>query len=98
MTGFTAERQLVARLPSWRLGSISNFSGLWAECVRTIRTLCCHDADTDSRVNGTACRELGICSILTSPIRCGGTVVGVLKLSSTRAFAFDEADAQMLAK
>src|SRR5438552_1866524 len=42
------------------------FSGLWDECVRTIRTLWCQDADTVSRVNGTACRELGIRSVLAA--------------------------------
>src|SRR5215470_14812652 len=70
-----------------RLEVGTGFSGY---CVRTGFLQRCDDAEIDSRVDRESCRLLGIRSMIAVPIRTGETVVGLLEVFSSKAYAFDE--------
>jgi len=76
-----------------RLRRDNSLSGL---CVETQEILVCHDSDTDARVDREACRKVGLRSMLVVPLRHDNQSVGVLKIVSTEAHAFDEQHAQVL--
>jgi len=57
-------------------------TGFTATCVRTAAVLRCDDTQTDPRVDGSSCKELGIGSILAVPIFNGPGVTGVLEVLS----------------
>ena len=57
-------------------------TGFTATCVRTAAVVRCDDTQTDSRVDGNICVELGISSILAVPIFNGSEVTGVLEVLS----------------
>ncbi len=57
-------------------------TGFTATCVRTAAVVRCDDTQTDSRVDGNICVELGISSILAVPIFKGSEVTGVLEVLS----------------
>jgi TonB family protein len=61
------------------------FTGL---CIQSGRELICDDAETDSRVDKTAMRALGIRSVVAIPIKAEGRVVGVLAAFAPTAHAF----------
>jgi EAL domain-containing protein (putative c-di-GMP-specific phosphodiesterase class I) len=63
-----------------------SLSGL---ALRTGATLACDDSALDERVDKEACRGVDLVSMVCVPLRRGAEVVGVLKLSSSRAGAFD---------
>jgi EAL domain-containing protein (putative c-di-GMP-specific phosphodiesterase class I) len=63
-----------------------SLSGL---ALRTGATLACDDSAVDDRVDIAACRDAELVSIVCVPLRRGREVVGVLKLGSSRAHAFD---------
>ncbi|MDQ1749896.1 MAG: hypothetical protein QOE71_952 [Pseudonocardiales bacterium] len=63
-----------------------SLSGL---ALRTGATLACNDTAVDERVDKEACRGVDLVSIVCVPLRRGPEVVGVLKLSSSRTYAFD---------
>ncbi|MGH9529810.1 MAG: GAF domain-containing protein [Terriglobales bacterium] len=67
-------------------------SGFSGECVRSGKTLRCDDAETDSRVDREGCRQLGIRSILATPVRNHDSVVGILEVFSpdARSFSLNE--------
>jgi len=67
-------------------------SGLSGECFREGKTLRCDDAETDPRVDLESCRRLGVRSILAAPVRFERDTVGLLMVSSTKPFNFDEGD------
>ncbi len=69
------------------------FCGL---CAETGSVLVCTDAETDSRVNGEACRRAGIRSMIAAPVRVGARVIGALKVESAEPNAFSVRDAQSL--
>jgi hypothetical protein len=71
-------------------------SGLSGESVRTRKTLCCDDAQTDERVNRESCEALGIASVVVLPMVEGSEVVGVFELFSDRAYAFGVTDIKAL--
>src|SRR5215813_3002331 len=62
-----------------------SFTGL---CIQTGRELRCDDAETDTRVDTTAIRALGIRSMVVTPIKDEGKVVGVLAVFAPTAHAF----------
>ncbi len=66
--------------------------GFTGESVRTLQTLFCKDAETDSRVNREGCRKLGIASVVAMPIICEGQALGVFELFSGKPSAFVERD------
>jgi hypothetical protein len=64
--------------------------GLSGECVRSGRMVACEDTETDSRVDREICRDMGIGSILATPIVSDFRVVGLLEVFSPRPRAFME--------
>jgi GAF domain-containing protein len=67
-------------------------NGFSGGCVRTGKTLRCDDAESDPRVDATACKRLAVRSIVAAPIQYDRQVVGLLEVFSTQPFAFDEGD------
>ncbi len=61
------------------------FTGL---CIQTGKELRCDDAETDTRVDMTAIRALGIKSMVVTPIREDNRVIGVLAVFAPTAHAF----------
>ena len=72
-----------------RVDSSQGFSG---ECMRSARSLRCDDTENDDRVEVESCRRLGVRSILAAPVQYERSVIGLLEIFSTVAFAFDEGD------
>ena len=62
-----------------------SFTGL---CIQTGKELRCDDAETDTRVDSTAIRALGIRSMVVTPIREDNKVIGVLACFAPTAHAF----------
>lgn len=71
---------------------VNTTSGFTGECVRRGRPLRCDDSRTDPRVDAEACSQLGIRSILASPVLYERDLVGLLEVFSTQPFAFDDGD------
>jgi putative methionine-R-sulfoxide reductase with GAF domain len=71
-------------------------SGLSGESVRTLQTLRCDDAETDSRVNRESCRALGIASVVVLPLVREQEVRGLFELFSDQAYAFAPRDLEAL--
>jgi putative methionine-R-sulfoxide reductase with GAF domain len=68
-------------------------SGLTGESVSRKQLLRCDNAENDPRVNLSACRELGIASIVVLPLLArAGEVRGLFELFSDHAYAFEERD------
>ncbi len=63
-------------------------SGFSGECVRSGKTLRCDDAETDARVDREGCRQLGIRSIVATPVRQNDSVLGILEVFSPNARSF----------
>lgn len=71
-------------------------SGLSGESIRTLQTLRCDDAETDSRVNRQSCRALGIASVVVLPLVREQEVRGLFELFSDQAYAFAARDLEAL--
>ena len=65
-------------------------TGFTATCVQTAEIIRCDDTETDPRVDGSSCIELGIRSILAVPIFDIQKVVGVLEVLSNEPKRFTE--------
>ncbi len=76
-----------------RIANASSLSGL---CVRTGSVQRCDDSEIDERVDHATCSLLGARSMIFAPLRQGNGTVGVLKIFSAQAQAFDDIDVQML--
>ena len=76
-----------------RLDPGASLSGL---AVRTRSIVRCDDTDSDPRVDGAACRRIGIRSMIIAPITEDGAAVGALKSFSPRAKAFQDLDVYAL--
>lgn len=72
-----------------RLPANGSLSGL---AVREKTLVRCDDADLDPRVDGAACRAIGIRSMLIAPLLEGDKAVGGLKTFSSRAKQFGDLD------
>ena len=57
--------------------------------VRTGSVLVCDDSARDPRVDGPACRAVGLRSMIVAPLVADGRTFGVLKTLSARPYAFD---------
>jgi hypothetical protein len=53
---------------------LSTEFGVSGESVRTQKSLRCDNAETDGRVNRESCRDLGIASVLVTPVLSDGEV------------------------
>ncbi|HEV7923122.1 MAG TPA: sensor domain-containing diguanylate cyclase [Thermoanaerobaculia bacterium] len=76
-----------------RLRAASSLSGL---CVELDQPLRCDDSETDDRVDRKACLKVGARSLLVTPLRFRAAPLGVLKVYSARANAFDALSAEIL--
>ena len=63
-------------------------SGLAGACVATGEIQQCQDTETDTRVNGDACRRLGVRSMLIAPLVDGQRLIGVIQVFSAWPNAF----------
>jgi len=70
-----------------------SFTGL---CVRTGEPVRCEDAQTDPRVDPTACQALGISAIAAAPLRRGPKVIGVIAAFSDTPRAFNDGHLRIL--
>ena len=71
-------------------------TGFTATCVRTAQVIRCDDTETDPRVDGSSCKELGIRSILAVPVFDGQQVAGVLEVLSSEPKKFTDRHATAL--
>jgi diguanylate cyclase (GGDEF)-like protein len=76
-----------------RTSGDETLSGL---CVRVGMPILCRDTATDPRVDADACGRTGIRSIGVAPMVRSGEVVGVLRVMSSEAEHFDDADLDVL--
>jgi predicted signal transduction protein with EAL and GGDEF domain len=76
-----------------RLKAAGSLSGM---CVRDGAVLRCDDSETDERVDRTACRRIGLRSMIVVPLWHREQRLGVLKVISSRPRAFDEDDVATL--
>jgi len=83
-----AREHLGLRLPF--AGSLSGLAVTEKEIMR------CDDTEMDSRVDGAACRRIGIRSMLIAPLLEGDVAVGVLKTFSSRPNTFGDLDVYAL--
>jgi GAF domain len=75
---------------------LSMEAGFSGESVRTRQALRCDDAELDPRVNREGCRQLGIASVVVTPILSDRQVLGVFELFSGKPNAFAERDLSAL--
>jgi hypothetical protein len=68
--------------------SLLQEDSLTAHCMRSGQRLLCDDAEADPRVAGTALVDLGVRSLVLTPIRHEGQVVGVLTVFANVPDAF----------
>lgn len=77
------------------LGVVLNIEyGLSAICVQSRYRQRCDDTETDPRVNSSACRRLGVRSVLVVPMVYGDFLLGILEIFSPQPKAFSERDEQ----
>jgi N-acetylmuramoyl-L-alanine amidase len=72
------------------------YSGISGECIRTGELLYCDDTETDSRVNLSACRQLGIRSILALPLILHEQTLGVVEIFSGWAGVFGDRESRTM--
>jgi EAL domain-containing protein (putative c-di-GMP-specific phosphodiesterase class I) len=70
-----------------------SLAGLALSSGRTVR---CDDAATDDRVHTAICERVGAISLLCVPLWRDGETVGVLTLTSSRSYAFEDDDVALL--
>lgn len=83
-----AEKHVGLRLPI--AGSLSGRAVAAKDLMR------CDDTDVDPRVDGPACRAIGIRSMIIAPLLEGGGAAGALKSFASAANAFDDLDTYAL--
>jgi len=71
-------------------------AGFTATCVQTAEVVRCDDTETDPRVDGSICIELGIRSILAVPVFDAQNVAGVLEVLSNEPKRFTDRHATAL--
>ena len=76
-----------------RIAGDESLSGL---CVRVEMPILCRDTERDTRVDAQAFRRAGVRSIAVAPMVRGGEPVGVLRVVSSEAEHFDDADVAVL--
>jgi len=96
----TRNREMVCRATTGRtapdLGVRLDNAGFSAECLRVGTLQRCDDTETDPRVDASACRLLGVRSILVVPLWYWGEFMGIFEIFSPRPNAFGERDEQTL--
>jgi hypothetical protein len=96
----TRDGEMVCRATTGRnapdLGVRLDNAGFSTECLRIGTLQRCDDTETDPRVDATACRLLGVRSILVVPLWYWGEFMGIFEIFSPRSNAFGERDEQTL--
>jgi len=96
----TRNGEMVCRATTGRtapdLGVRLDNAGFSAECLRIGTLQRCDDTEADPRVDASACRLLGVRSILVVPLWYWGEFVGIFEIFSPRRNAFGERDEQTL--
>lgn len=96
----TRDGEMVCRATTGRnapdLGVRLDNAGFSSECLRIGTLQRCDDTETDPRVDATACRLLGVRSILVVPLWYWGEFMGIFEIFSPRPNAFGERDEQTL--
>jgi TonB family protein len=96
----TRDGEMVCRATTGRtapdLGIRLDNAGFSAECLRVGTLQRCDDTETDPRVDSSACRLLGVRSILVVPLWYWGEFMGIFEIFSPRPNAFGERDEQTL--
>jgi hypothetical protein len=64
--------------------------GLTGACLATREIQLCNDTDDDFRVDRSACKQLGVKSVLVVPIINDSEIIGVLEALSSDTDVFDE--------
>jgi hypothetical protein len=64
-------------------------SGLTRECLESGHVVICEDTEKDCRVDPSIAKSLRLRSAVVVPLRTRNSVLGVLEVLSSRAFAFD---------
>lgn len=98
---YAEEKEMVTRgvkgFPKFLLGVRAKRDGsLSGLCAHRNRILQSNDTEKDARVDREICRSAGIRSMLVAPLNHNGTVVGVLKIASTRTKVFTPQDRRIL--
>jgi hypothetical protein len=75
---------------------LNSDAGFTATCVQTAKIVRCDDTETDPRVDGSSCVELGIRSILAVPVFNNQNVAGVLEVLSNEPKKFTDRHATAL--
>ncbi|MGL4317573.1 MAG: diguanylate cyclase domain-containing protein [Pseudomonas sp.] len=83
----------VASYVGLRLAIGTSLSGL---CVRSGTVLMSPDTSQDPRVDQSACRKIGVQSMVVAPLLLSGKAVGVLKIMADQANVFSATDVQTL--
>jgi len=96
----TRDGEMVCRATTGRtapdLGVRLDNAGFSAECLRIGTLQRCDDTENDPRVDASACRLLGVRSILVVPLWYWGEFMGIFEIFSPRPNAFGERDEQTL--
>lgn len=71
-------------------------NSLSGECIKMRVPLISHDIESDERVNKSACREMGIRSMIVIPLIYNTEVVGILKVISNKVEHFMNKDVDIL--
>ena len=79
--------------PGVRLDPRSGFSGA---CFRTGLIVRCDDSEKDPRVDGEACRRMGLHSMVAVPLMTERGVIGLLEAFCCEAFGFNDSDVRSL--
>lgn len=77
------------------VGMEGSLSGLSIARGETLRS---DHAATDRRVDAALCRRLGVASMICVPLQRGEARVGVLKVASSRPYAFTAGDVEVLSR
>lgn len=65
-------------------------SGISARCIREDASLAVYDTEQDARVNGDACRALGIRCLAVAPLHHASRVTGFIEVFSNFPSCFDQ--------
>lgn len=71
-------------------------AGFSGECIRSGKTIICDDTEDDRRVDRQSCRMLGVRSIVATPARRCGEIIGILEIFSPEPRAFRENDVAIM--
>lgn len=90
---YSASSGMAENFLGLRLSTRDSLSG---ESIKLRTTLICSNIEEDKRVNKSACRKVGLKSMIVTPLICENDVVGVLKVLSANIGHFTEDSIKVL--